>query len=94
MYVVTVEFLIHSGMSNRFLPLMVENAQTSLREEAGCLQFDVSVDPVNPHCVFLYEVYKDQLEFESHLESAHFRSFNEQSLSLVLSKQVKTYQRL
>ena len=39
--VIVVDFELHAGASERFMPLMLKNAQASLQDEPGCLQFDV-----------------------------------------------------
>ena len=90
MFVVTVTFTLKSGTRDTFLPLMVENASTSLREEPGCHQFDVCLGD-DPETVFLYEVYDDSLAFSAHLESAHFQSFDTAVADMIATKVVHQY---
>ncbi|MGR3502285.1 putative quinol monooxygenase [Pseudaestuariivita sp.] len=87
-YVVAVTFTIHAGRMAEFLPLMRTNANASLREEPGCLQFDICVEGDE---VFLYEVYVDVAAFAAHRETAHFLTFDAQVADLVAGKSVKTY---
>ena len=89
MFVVTVDFDLNSGACSEFLPLMLENARTSLAIEAGCSRFDVCVDPKKPECVFLYEVYDDRAAFDEHLASPHFKSFDAATKYLVSDKRVR-----
>ncbi|MFY0679229.1 MAG: antibiotic biosynthesis monooxygenase [Thalassovita sp.] len=89
MYVVTVTFKIHPGQMDQFLPLMVENARTSRKDEAGCQLFDVCRDGDE---VFLYEVYDDRAAFDLHLESAHFKAFSAKVDTLVAGKELRLYQ--
>ena len=46
MYVVLVDFKVKPERLKDFMPLMLENARAS-REEPGCRQFDVCVDPAD-----------------------------------------------
>ena len=49
-----VEFGIAPGAMARFLPLMLENASLSLRDEPGCRQFDVLTAADDPDRIVLY----------------------------------------
>jgi len=91
MFVVTVNFAVKPALMAAFLPKMKENAATSLRDEAGCHQFDVCTDPARPDEVFLYEVYTDAAAFDAHLATAHFRSFDAAVRDMIATKVVVTY---
>ncbi len=90
MFAVTVTFTLKPGTRAAFLPLMVENASISLREEPGCHQFDVCLGD-DPETVFLYEVYDDSVAFSAHLESAHFQSFDAAVAYMIATKVVHQY---
>jgi quinol monooxygenase YgiN len=91
MFAVVVTFSIANGRMRDFLPLMKDNAATSLGTEPGCRQFDIATDPARPDEVFLYELYEDATAFQTHLASDHFKSFNAATEALIASKSVKTY---
>lgn len=91
MFAVTVLFEIQEGRMSAFLPLMTDNAQTSLKTEPGCRQFDVCADPARPREVFLYEIYDDEAAFKAHLQTAHFRSFDAKVSDMITAKTVLTY---
>lgn len=55
-----------------FMDAMHVNAAASLRDEPGCLTFDVMRDRSDPDRVWLYEVYVDEAAFEAHTQTAHF----------------------
>jgi autoinducer 2-degrading protein len=93
MYIVTVEFTVKPDRIAAFMPLMVENARASREREPGCRQFDVCVDPEAAHRVFLYEVYDDRRAFDTHLASAHFKTFDAAVGDMVAQKKVRTYTR-
>ena len=88
MYAVCVTFLIKAGQMEAFLPLMLENAAASLRNEPGCHQFDVCREGDE---VFLYELYDDRAAFEAHMQTPHFLSFDGAVASLVAEKTAKTF---
>ena len=94
MYVVTVHFHARKGHEVAFLDAMKQQAKNSLTREEACLQFDVCTAPGDPGHIFLYEVYSDEAAFQAHLESAHFREFNEGTAEWVESKQVDTWHRV
>lgn len=73
---------------------MLENAAASLRDETGCHQFDVATDPARQNEVFLYELYKDSAAFSEHLAASHFKSFDASTRDMILSKDVKTYEKV
>lgn len=90
MYVVLVEFRLHPGSAEAFMPLIRKQARTSLERESGCHRFDICVDAENAENVLLYEVYDDRAAFDVHLESPHFIEFDRAVASLVAEKSVRT----
>ena len=94
MHIVSVVFEIAPDQISAFLPLMMENAQTSVRDEPGCHQFDVGQNPDQPDKIFLYEVYENQAAFQDHLHSAHFKAFDAATREMILDKTVSTYEKL
>ncbi len=94
MHVIVVHFTLDSRHIASFMPLMLENARTSRETEPGCRQFDVCVDPAKPEFVVLYEVYDSAAAFAEHVKSAHFKSFDQATSGMVMTKQVHTLKRL
>ncbi|MCV3274314.1 putative quinol monooxygenase [Roseobacter sinensis] len=94
MFAVVVTFQIKPEAISAFMPLMTQNAKTSLAEELGCLQFDVATDISRPGEVFLYEIYDNAAAFEAHLASAHFKAFDAATRNMIASKSVTTYGRV
>ena len=91
MFAVVVTFQINPEDTRAFMPLMRDNAETSLAREDGCHRFDVCTDPSAPNEVFLYELYTDAAAFDAHLASAHFKTFDAAVAPLIAGKTVKTY---
>ena len=94
MYVITVEFRLREADRERFMLRMRQQAKDSLENERGCRQFDVAIDPEDPCRVFLYELYDDEAAFQAHLQSAHFKDFDQTTADWFEDKQVQAWQRL
>jgi quinol monooxygenase YgiN len=94
MFAVVVTFTLAPGRMAEFLPLMLENARTSLRAEPGCHQFDVATDPDRTGEVFLYELYSDADAFAQHLASPHFTRFDEVARTMIAAKSVVPYRQV
>ena len=91
-FAITVDFQIAPGKMDAFRVLVLENAETSVAVEPGCLRFDV-LEPATPGAtdrVFRYEIYTDRSAFDFHLASAHFKAFDAASRDLVVSRTVET----
>lgn len=94
MFAVVVSLALKPGMAPQFLPLIRENAAASLREEEGCMQFDVCTDADRQDEVFLYELYTDQQAFQAHLKTEHFLHFDAATVEMVATKKVRTYRQV
>ena len=94
MFAVCVTFEIAPGQMAAFMPLMLANAQASLRDEPGCHQFDVLTDPARPDEVGLYELYADAVAFDAHLASPHFKTFDTKITPMIAAKSVQTYSKV
>jgi (4S)-4-hydroxy-5-phosphonooxypentane-2,3-dione isomerase len=93
-FAITVTFEIDQKSFENFLPLMHENAKASVREEPGCLRFDVllPVEISTRRTVFLYEVYESRAAFDTHLSSPHFLSFDEATRDMIVAKSVTLFE--
>jgi len=94
MLALIVDFRIKPVHANDFAAAIVENARASREGEPGCHQFDVCRDPADPTHFFLYELYDDEVAFQSHLESSHFIQMNEATALWVEQKKVWRLERL
>jgi quinol monooxygenase YgiN len=94
MYVVIVEFTLHSAHAAAFRERVLQQARDSLALEADCVVFDVCIDPERDDLVLLYEVYRDEAAFEAHLASAHFADFNARVTPWISDRKLLRYRRL
>ncbi len=91
-YVITVAFALHPEARERVLALVLANAAASLRDEPGCLQFDVLAPLADGGSeVLLYEIYASRAAFEAHLRTRHFLQFDDATREMVLRKTVTEY---
>ena len=65
MYSLLLKTYLQPGSLERFMEAMSVNAASSVRDEPGCLVFDVLRDRSEPDLVWLYEVYEDEAAFEA-----------------------------
>ncbi|EZH76368.1 antibiotic biosynthesis monooxygenase [Ectopseudomonas composti] len=72
MYVLLLRTQLKPGSFEAFMDAMQVNAAASVRDEPGCLTFDVMRDRSDADLVWLYEVYVDEAAFEAHTQTAHF----------------------
>jgi autoinducer 2-degrading protein len=89
-FAVFVEFQVSAENHDRFKELILENAAASLRDEAGCRQFDVLTHE-GGHAsgeFSLYEVYDNAQAFATHLNAEHYRRFDAMTTPFVLGKKV------
>jgi quinol monooxygenase YgiN len=77
MYVIIAPIQIREGYKDRFIESVTEDARSSVRDEPGCLRFDVIQDANDANRIWLYEVYKDEAAFQAHLQSPHLLKFRE-----------------
>jgi len=71
-YVLLLRTQLKPGSFEAFMDAMQVNAAASVRDEPGCLTFDVMRDRSDADLVWLYEVYVDEAAFEAHTQTAHF----------------------
>ncbi len=94
MYAVLVRFEVKPGSEDQFKPLMLKQAENSLKLEPECHYFDVSQDDEAPHFFYLYELYTHRDAFDEHLESNHFLTFIEAVSDILVDKMILTGNRI
>jgi quinol monooxygenase YgiN len=85
-FVLQVKIRIKAENVGAFMEKVLENA-ASAREEPGCKQFDVVVDPDDPTSVMLYEVYTDAKAFEEHQQRPAFKKYVAEAVPLLASRE-------
>jgi len=72
MFSLMVQMEVRPGRRAEFLAGMAANAESSVRDEPGCLRFDVCAVGSDENRFVLYELYTDASAFEAHKASPHF----------------------
>ncbi|MCF3932421.1 antibiotic biosynthesis monooxygenase [Acuticoccus sp. M5D2P5] len=78
-------FELRPGCRPDFVARVKRQRDDTLREEPGCLRFDVLEPDIASDRVVLYEVYETQDDLDRHRETAHYASFREDTDPLVQS---------
>ncbi len=92
MFVLSVDIRIKPENVESFMTKAAENAAQS-RQEPGCRQFDVLVDPKDRTQVMLYEVYLDEKAFEAHQKTTHFQKYVAEAVPLLASRERHVWKR-
>ena len=72
MYALVVPLKVKPEMREKFLAAALEDSTCSVRDEPGCVRFDVLQDNTDPNRFFFYEVYLDEKAVEAHRASVHY----------------------
>jgi len=83
-YTLIVSLQVRPEKRERFLAAIAANAAASVRDEPGCLRFDVMEDAQRPSHFFFYEIYRDTDAFAAHKAAAHFAAWRQAAEECVL----------
>ena len=79
--IVTVK--VKPAERERFLSVIEDDAICSVRDEPGCVRFEVLQDRENQDTYYFFEVYQDEAALAAHRETPHFARWNEASQSVL-----------
>jgi len=71
-FVVVGSLMVVPQEAERFLEAAEDNAASSVRDEPGCLRFEVLGDREDANHFVFVEVYADEPAFEAHLRTTHY----------------------
>ena len=71
MFAIFATIKIKPDQRDRFLAAIKDTANRSVRDEPGCVRFDVFQDDGEENRYLLYEVYTDEAAFQDHLATPH-----------------------
>jgi len=73
-----VSLQVRPDQIDRFLVAIEANAAASLRDEPGCVRFDVHRVADDPCRFLLYEIYRDEKAFyQDHRATPHYAAWRE-----------------
>ncbi len=78
MYAIFVTIKIKPGFAEKFKEASLGDAQGSVRDEPGCLRFDMHQSTTDPNTFHLYEVYENQdAHLNAHRSAPHYQKWRE-----------------
>jgi (4S)-4-hydroxy-5-phosphonooxypentane-2,3-dione isomerase len=77
MLALIVSLKVKPDQRDRFLAAAEDDSICSVRDEPGCLRFDVLQDQSDQNHFFFHEVYRDDEAFQAHQQTPHFRRWRE-----------------
>ena len=86
MFSLMVQMEVRPGRRAEFLAGMAANAEASVRDEPGCLRFDVCSVDSDENRFVLYELYTDAAAFEAHKASPHFAEWRTVAAEVVVGQ--------
>lgn len=93
-FVIWVVFDVKPGAFEKFYQAALDDSICSVRDEPGCLQFNVLAPTAGANSLAFYEVYKSKDAFSAHMETPHFKRFASVAEEAVSAKQASEYFRL
>ena len=86
MFSLIVHLQIDPTGRDEFLDAIRTNAEASVRDEPGCLRFDVCSVADDPNRFVLYELYADLAAFADHKAAPHFADWRTVASRVVLEQ--------
>lgn len=80
---IIVTLRLKPGTGERLRPMILENANSAVANEAGCLQFNVMTDEDNPDVYHLVEIYENAAALDTHRQQPHYKKFFESAADLI-----------
>ena len=74
MYCIIVKTQLKPDTRTAFLEAMLPNAEASVRDEPGCVVFDVVECLTEANTFYLYEIYSSQDALALHKETPHYKA--------------------
>ncbi len=79
MFALMVTVNVKPDKREQFLQAIEHDSICSVRDEPGCLRFDVLQNQADPDTYYFYEVYRDEAAFASHTKTPHLARWLEAS---------------
>jgi (4S)-4-hydroxy-5-phosphonooxypentane-2,3-dione isomerase len=79
MFALVVSLQVKPEKRDQFLSAAEDDSTCSVRDEPGCLRFDVLQDNADPNHFFFYEVYQDEDAVKAHTSTPHYARWSNAS---------------
>jgi (4S)-4-hydroxy-5-phosphonooxypentane-2,3-dione isomerase len=85
-----VSLKVKPELRDRFLAAAEDDSTCSVRDEPGCMRFDVLQDANDANHFYFYEVYKDDAAFAAHGQAPHFARWREAAAQVLAEPAERT----
>jgi autoinducer 2-degrading protein len=72
MFALVVSLKVKPDLRDKFLAAAEDDSTCSVRDEPGCLRFDVLQDNADPDHFFFYEIYQNEAAVDAHRQATHY----------------------
>ena len=69
----------------KYISILKEEAEASVRLESGVISIYPMFEKKNPTTIRILEIYKNKEAYESHLQTTHFKHYKASTLQMVKS---------
>ena len=83
MKALVVSLNVKPDKREQFLAAAQDDSTCSVRDEPGCLRFDVLQDSTDQNLYYFYEIYKDDEAFKAHATMPHYARWQKALLPAV-----------
>jgi autoinducer 2-degrading protein len=90
MLAIVASLKVKPDQRTRFLAAVEDGAACSVRDEAGCLRFDVLQDNADANHFFVYEVYQDDAALQAHGHAPHYSRWRAAAAGLLAEPAQRT----
>lgn len=73
MRAIFVTVKVKPDQRQRFLEVIEDDAVSSVRDEPGCVDFQVLQDLADPDTYYFYEIYRDEEARQAHVQTPHYQ---------------------
>ena len=87
-YVRIAELEVDPAQLESFKAAAKEVTETSVRVEPGCLVLYAVSEKENPARIRVFEIYRDEEAYQTHLQTAHFKKFRATTDDMVKSRKL------
>src|ERR671926_356207 len=77
MLAIFVTVKVKPAERERFLSVIEDDAISSVRDEPGCVRFEVLQDRDDQDTYYFFEVYKDEAALDAHTKTPHYARWME-----------------
>ena len=84
-YIQVAEIEIDPGQLENYRAAVKEQIEAAIRTEPGVLMLYSVSDKENPTHITVFEIYRDTVAYQAHLQSAHFKKYKAVTANMVKS---------